>query len=138
MIANYPVDPGRIVLAGFSMGGYGVLRTFYEAPSRFRALAVFSGHPSLPARWGLEGQHPDFLEARYLKPFRGKSLFVSHGRKDQNLPFDAAERMVRALEAAGAVVQFVSDDIGHESSPQIRKAFLHWLETIEFGSSVGT
>ncbi|RPJ64454.1 MAG: hypothetical protein EHM23_00470, partial [Acidobacteria bacterium] len=131
MIANYPVDTSRIVLAGFSMGGYGVLRTFYEAPSRFHSLAVFSGHPSLPARWGLEGQHPDFLDERYLKPFKGKSLFISHGRKDQNLPFDAAERMVRALEAAGAVVQFVPDDTGHETSTQTRKAFFHWLRGVE-------
>jgi len=131
MIANYPVDTDRIVLAGFSMGGYGVLRAFYEAPSRFHSLAVFSGHPSLPARWGLDGQHPDFLDERYLKPFKGKSLFISHGRKDQNLPFDAAERMARALEAAGAVVQFVPDDTGHETSTQTRKAFLHWLRAVE-------
>ena len=87
----------------------------------FTPVAVFSGHPSLPARWGLEGQHPDFLDEKYLKPFKGKSLFIAHGRKDQNLPFDAAERMVRALEAAGATVQFVPDDTGHETSTQTRK-----------------
>jgi len=130
MITNYPVDSDRIVLAGFSMGGYGALRAFYQTPSRFRSVAVFSGHPSLPAKWGVEGQHPDFLDPKYLKPFKGKNLFIAHGRKDQNLPFDVAERMVRALEAAGTTVQFVPDDTGHETSTQTRKLFLQWLEWV--------
>ena len=40
---HYPIDRSNIVLAGFSMGGYGVYRTHYETPGMYKALAVFCG-----------------------------------------------------------------------------------------------
>ena len=43
--AHYPVDPERVYLSGFSMGGYGIYRTFSEDPMRYGGLIVLSGVP---------------------------------------------------------------------------------------------
>jgi predicted esterase len=111
VIANYPVDTTRIILAGFSMGGYGAYRIFYEYPGMFRGVAVFSGHPNLASRWIGEG-HPDFLEPAYLKPFRDIPVFVYHSRNDLNCPYELTRQLVEKLRKAGARVDFVTTESG--------------------------
>jgi phospholipase/carboxylesterase len=45
---------------------------------------------------------------------KGMPVFMSHGRADNILPFDLAERLYADLIAAGLTVTFVSFDGGHE------------------------
>ena len=80
--ANYGVDPARVVLAGFSMGGYGVYLTARESPRRFRALAVFSGTPR--PRDSAAGGAPDFLLESDLSAFaQAADLRVSWRQRPQ-------------------------------------------------------
>jgi dienelactone hydrolase len=51
VIKNYPVNASEIILAGFSMGGYGAYRIYYEYPAMFKGIAVFPGHPNLATKW---------------------------------------------------------------------------------------
>jgi predicted esterase len=129
---NYPIDPGKTVLAGFSMGGYGVYRTFAETPSRFQALAVFSGRPNLGRHAGYEADDPvDFLQPEQLRRFRDMPMFIVHGRQDMNCPFADTERMVAGLKAAGARVEFHVDETeGHSSSTESRREFLAWCARV--------
>jgi predicted esterase len=129
VIANYPVDPSRIILVGFSMGGYGVYRTFYETPGRYRGLAIFSGHPDM-ARSYLGGDHPDFLEDQYLRPFAKMPVFVFHGGQDRNCPIELTRQLVYKLKAAGASVEFhLEEQKGHErAGEEILAAFREWLK----------
>jgi predicted esterase len=129
VIENYPVDETRIVLSGFSMGGYGVYRTYYETPEKFRALVVLSGAPNIANRWSETGDFPDFNEARYLRSFEGVPIFVFHGRQDRNVSFDATASLVEKLRAVGADVEFhVEDDKGHSFPNAETFAALHeWL-----------
>jgi len=130
VIRNYPVDTARIVIAGFSMGGYGAYRIFYEYPALFKGVAVFSGHPSLATKW-LGPGYPDFLKDEYLLPFRNVPVFIYHCKDDLNCPFDLTGTLVTKLEAAGAKVKFLSEPTGghgilnSESKPE----FLRWLLT---------
>ncbi len=110
-IRNYAVDTARIVIAGFSMGGYGAYRIFYEYPRLFKGVAVFSGNPSLATRWIGEG-FPDFLYEKYLKPFNGVPAFICHSKNDLNCPYELAKRLVGKLEAAGAKAEFVTSKEG--------------------------
>ena len=129
VIENYPVDETRIVLSGFSMGGYGVYRTYYETPEKFRALVVLSGAPNIANRWSETGEFPDFNEERYLRSFEGVPIFVFHGRLDRNVSFDATASLVEHLRAIGADVEFhVEDDKGHSFPNAETFAALHaWL-----------
>jgi predicted esterase len=126
---SYPIDSTRIVLAGFSMGGYGVYRTFYETPRTFRALVVLSGSPDMATRWTGSDSLPDFTRPRYLQVFRGVPIFVFHGRRDRNVPFDRTAAFVEQLKGAGARVEFhVEDDKGHESPGDATvQALFAWL-----------
>lgn len=131
VISNYSVDTSKIVLAGFSMGGYGVYRTFYEHPDRFKALAVFSGHPDLANNWGLKGAHPNFLDEKNLEKFADVPIFIFHGTQDRNCPYEVTQQLVKKLEHAGAKVSFYTQDIGHEAPPKkIADNFHSWLKNI--------
>ncbi len=127
--ANYSVDRSRIVLAGFSMGGYGVYRTYKEDPSRYRALAIFSGIPRIPGR-GTDG--PDFLEKEDLSPFAHVPMFVFHGGKDRNCPIEQTRALLARLKQAGASVQFAfEEEKGHEApGPATIRAFQEWVKQV--------
>ncbi|MFI5144182.1 MAG: prolyl oligopeptidase family serine peptidase [Ignavibacteria bacterium] len=127
---NYPVDTNKIILSGFSMGGYGVYRTFYETPGVYKALAIFSGHPNLPSLWLGDG-YPDFLNEKYLDVFNGKKIFIFHGTQDRNCPFELTLKLVDKLKNAGADVEFVSEETGHSQPSEIsRQKFLNWLSEV--------
>ncbi|QYJ07031.1 carboxylesterase family protein [Qipengyuania flava] len=128
----YAIDREKVVIGGFSMGGYGALRAFYENPERYAGVAVFAGHPNLANEW-LGGGFPNFLEPEFLKPFAGVPVFIYHGKKDAALPFALAEQLAAALEEAGAVVTFSpSEENGHvyqDAATQAR--FDTWLKQFE-------
>ena len=111
VIRNYPVDTTKIILAGFSMGGYGAYRIFYEYPKLFKGVAVFSGHPNLASKWIGEG-YPDFLDAKYLKSFKNLPVFIYHSKNDLNCPYSLTEQLVKKLIKAGAKVEFVTTGEG--------------------------
>jgi predicted esterase len=131
VIRSYPVDAERIVLTGFSMGGYGVYRTFYEHPGRYKALAVFSGAPDLAGRYFPGEGHPSFLDERNLVKFRDIPIFIFHGREDRNCPYAVTEELVKKLERAGATVEFVTEPgAGHQRpGPETLRRFREWLKT---------
>ena len=129
--ANHPVDPSRIVLAGFSMGGYGVYRTAFQRPGFFRALAVFSGVPDVATRW-LGPGHPDFLDPATHTVFKDARMFIFHGTADRNCPFEKTAELVAGLRRAGARLEFVTEDgKGHEApSDPTQARYIAWLEQV--------
>lgn len=131
---NFPIDERNVLLTGFSMGGYGVYRTFYEAPQTYRGIAVFSGMPTIrfdPAEYP-DAKVVDFTRPENIKKFKGVPVFIFHGKRDLNVPYDATERFVAQLERAGAPVQFHAEaDKGHEGpSDETIHAFLAWVDTV--------
>ena len=131
VVAGYPIDTDRIFLSGFSMGGYGVYRTFYETPEKFRALVVLSGHPNLANRW-LGGEHPNFLEEKNLDSFKDIPIFIFHGMQDRNCPFEITEQLIEKLRNAGAQVEFrTEEDKGHERmGAETIEKYHEWLGKI--------
>jgi predicted esterase len=130
VIQNYPVDTTKIILSGFSMGGYGVYRTHYGTPRIYRALAVFSGHPNLPSVWLGDG-YPDFLNEKYLGVFKGVRLFIFHGTQDMNCPFELTLKLVDKLRKSGADIEFVSEETGHsQPSDASWQKYLDWLKNV--------
>ena len=114
------------------MGGYGVFRTFYQTPERFRALVVFSCDPDLANQWTGSGSYPDFTSEEYLEGFVGMPVFVFHGERDRNAPFERAVLAVEKLRAAGARVEFLTEpDKGHEApGEETVEAYHAWLDAV--------
>jgi len=101
--AHFPVNSDQIVIGGFSMGGYGALRAFYEQPELYRGVAVFSGHPDLANAW-LDGDFPNFLDQKYLTAFKDVPVFIYHGSQDAAIHVSWIEKLIKQLKLAGAVV----------------------------------
>jgi predicted esterase len=129
VMANYAVDRSRVVLAGFSMGGYGVYRTYKEKPATYRALAVFSGLPRVP---GTDAAAPDFLEKEPAALFSKTPIFIFHGGNDRNCPIELTRALVDRLRSASIAVQFeYEQDKGHEApGPPTVAAFGTWLKQV--------
>jgi dipeptidyl aminopeptidase/acylaminoacyl peptidase len=130
--ANYPIDSQRIVISGFSMGGYGAYRTFAENPTKFHAVAVFSGHPNLANEWSGSTSEPNYLNAARLAPFANHPVYIFHGGNDRNCPVELTRQTVDALKAAGADVRFdLEPEAGHElASRETIDKFHIWLAEV--------
>lgn len=131
VLAHYPVDAGRVFLAGFSMGGYGVYRTALAQPGRFRGLMVLAGQPDLGPQW-LGEDHPDALDPANLSRLKGETFFIVHGTEDRNCPFAKTVQMVEGLKAAGARVTFLAEPgRGHDSpSAEAEAHCMDWLRNL--------
>ena len=124
----FNVDRNNIIIGGFSMGGYGALRTFYENPEMYKGVVVHAGHPDLANYW-LGGNHPNFLNSDYLKPFKGKRVFVYHGKKDGSLPVSKIEEMINEMKKMKIDVTYsIVEENGHEyPDKNTNEMYFNWL-----------
>ena len=133
-IANYPIDTSNIVLAGFSMGGYGVYRTFIETPYRFKGLAIFSGEPKVGIfKRTKNGNYPNFLRKKNHKRLSDVPVFIYHGKNDLNCPYELTNKFVNKLISSGVNVEFAFDEGAGHSSPEgnrILTKYYEWLYKI--------
>lgn len=128
-IVNYSVDTSNIVLTGFSMGGYGVYRSFIEAPYRYKGLAIFSGVPKVGLfRKSGKGEYPNFLKQKNYEKLNGIPIFIYHGENDLNCPFELTNRFVGKLNSSEANVVFIFDEGTGHSSPDDAEILAHYYD----------
>lgn len=125
---HFSVDRNKIIIGGFSMGGYGALRTCYEHPELYKGIAVFAGHPDLANDW-LGAGHPDFLNDKFLADFTKTPVFIYHGRKDGALPVSKAEELIAKLKSNGvSVTARIIDDKAHDyPDEETNEIYFNWL-----------
>ncbi len=122
IIDNYKVDKSRVYLTGLSMGGYGTWKLAGNNPGRFAAIAPICGGGD-----------------RVIGKYRLKKMpiWVFHGAKDNVVPLEESEKMVKALKDGGnEQVKFtVYPEAGHDSwtetynNPELYEWFLeHRIE----------
>ena len=96
--ATYAIDPARILVTGYSMGGRGT--------------------------WYMAGRHPDLFTAAIPMAARSEPdearnvgdmpVFIIHPREDEVVPFEPAERTAQEMEARGQNVSFLPlEGVGH-------------------------
>ncbi len=138
----FPIDTGRVALAGFSMGGYGAWRLGLRHGSRFHAVAILSGGACPPppvdgpcvaevldrmteGRDRL-GEGPDRVAGA---PSVGAvpPLLVVHGTLDQAVPVEDVRPLIEAARAVTTVEYREVTDAGHGQSGWWRWA-VEWLE----------
>ncbi|MBU0494605.1 MAG: prolyl oligopeptidase family serine peptidase [Chloroflexi bacterium] len=101
--AEYAVDPDRVYLTGFSMGGYGTWSIAALYPDRFAAIAPVCG-----------GASPDTARALCHVP-----VWAFHGELDSMVPLIEEQGAVDALQACGGDVQLtIYPGAGHYIWPQ--------------------
>jgi predicted peptidase len=93
--AKYAVDTNRVYLTGLSMGGYGTWSLATTFPERFAAVApICGGEGSIGAIMSLF----DKTKGSALKKL---PVWAFHGAKDNDVPVQESERMVKLLKDAG-------------------------------------
>lgn len=83
--AKYNIDPSRILISGYSLGGIATWAWAENNPQRFAGIVVESGNG-------------DVSKAYLLKDM---GVAAYHGAKDPVLPYQNAIDMVNAIKAAG-------------------------------------
>ncbi|CAG0928326.1 hypothetical protein TFLX_00845 [Thermoflexales bacterium] len=93
---QYTIDPQRIYLTGFSLGGYGTWALGLSSPDRFAALVPVAGG------WEFGSDAvPSNICALAAKP-----IWVFHGAQDETVNPAQSEVLVEALRACGSDVRY--------------------------------
>jgi predicted peptidase len=87
--AAYRIDPKKVVVTGFSMGGAGTWHFAEKYPDRFAAAVPVAGRPSQSiAGWKVP-------------------VFAIHSRNDEVVPIGPAEARLKELQQAGVRAEFL-------------------------------
>jgi predicted esterase len=104
------VDPGHVVLLGFSDGGSYALSLGLANPKLFTTVIALS---------------PGMLAP--LKRFdHSQQVFIAHGRSDHVLPFATTRDIADGLQRGGANVRFRAFNGDHQIDPESLTEALEW------------
>jgi phospholipase/carboxylesterase len=105
--AQLGIQPGPIVVGGFSQGGTMSLAWSLANPGRASAVLVFSGFLiASPAMLPSDGSA------------EGSRVFWGHGTRDPSIPWALGERGRRKLIEAGVDLETKDYEIGHWIAPE--------------------
>jgi predicted peptidase len=116
--SEFEVDPERVAITGFSLGGLGAWYMAAENPDFFSAAIPIATAPTLArADSGAEPEHRRFMRegtVPWHEGLRRIPLFVVHSRADELIPYEKVEQAVVDLRDKGASIEFVTvEDLGH-------------------------
>ncbi len=112
---TYAVDPRRVALVGWSMGGYGAWSLGAAHPEKWSAVVPISG-----------GGDPASVAALKDVP-----VWAFHGAKDGLVPVEQSRAMVEGLKTAGGTVHYTEfPSAGHELFAETfgNDGLIRWLE----------
>ena len=115
---RYPVDRSKLVLAGFSQGGFMASLVALSDPARYAGLLAMSSW--LPAEI-----------AEKLEPVPAHErlpTLLTHGSEDPMIPIDRAYASRDALLRLRVPVAFREYPMGHEIRPEALRDIVRWLE----------
>jgi phospholipase/carboxylesterase len=115
--ASAKIEARDFDVMGFSQGAAmsNVLALLY--PQRVGKIGILAGF--VPS--GLD-------ELIQQRPLVGKTIFVTHGTKDEMIPVDRARASMELLEQAGAKITYCEDEVGHKVSLNCMRALRSYFE----------
>lgn len=113
---NYPVDPAKIFLCGFSMGTMMSYAVALTRPAEIAGVIANSGY--IPEETDLKFDWPGV---------KGKPFFVAHGTYDPTIPVMFSRRAKALLQEARASVWYKEYDMGHQINEESLNDLNHWL-----------
>jgi phospholipase/carboxylesterase len=116
-VARYPIDPRRLVVGGFSQGGFMAYLLALRNPARFAGLLAMSAWLPGALVQGLEK-----TSAHSQLP----TLLV-HGTEDPAIPVEQAHDAREILLGLGVPVDYREYPMGHEIRPEAIDEIVAWL-----------
>lgn len=134
---NYRIDPNRIVITGFSMGGFGAWATALAYPQRFAAVVPVAG--ALPNdAWAHFS--PMFMPSALPQPaaeewlpvlqgLQGIPVRAFHSPTDSIVPFNLEQRAISLLQTAGGTAQLteLASDHAQSANTAYTTALVQWM-----------
>jgi len=115
---RYPVDRSKLVLAGFSQGGFMAYQIALSDPARYAGLLALSSW--LPS---------ELAEQITPQPAHAAlPTLVIHGSKDPMIPIERAYASRDALLRLKVPTVFREYEMGHEIRPEALREIVGWLE----------
>ena len=117
----YSINPKQIYLTGVSLGGNGTWEIGLRNPGRFAALVPVMGYYGYP-----------FTVPDNICDLKTVPIWAFHGAKDETVPLDAEESLVKALQACeGDVRLTVYPDAGHDIATEVytRPDIYTWMSS---------
>ena len=116
--SKYPVNLGRVLVVGYSMGGNGAWYLAARFPDRFSAAIVISGWP------------PEEVDlAAWRVP-----IYIIHSRDDEYIPIEPTQITAKKLAEKGGVIEFdILEGITHFEVYRFTlplKATVPWIEAV--------
>ena len=115
---QYPIDPKRLVLMGFSQGAALCNTMALTQPGRVMGVASLAG---LIPEIVTETAHPDL---------GGLSVFIAHGTRDETVPLAVARQVRELYTRLGAQVTYGEYPTGHKLTSQGMADLKQWLAKI--------
>lgn len=100
LLMTNPIDPNRITLTGFSLGGAGALDWAYRSPDRFAALVPVAGF-DIP-----DGKRNPCVLASI-------PIWIIAGRKDKVVSTNGADALITLLKSCGTKPRYTIYDTNH-------------------------
>ena len=119
VIDQYGVEPGEVVLGGFSQGGMMTYRIGLPEPHLFAGLVALSS--KVP--------DPDKLVER-LPASREQPIFIAHGSLDSMIPLEEGKQARQFLEAQGYAPEYREYEMGHEITQDVLADLVAWLRAV--------
>lgn len=134
--ADYPIDPERIILAGFSMGGAGAWHIGAHYRDRFCAVHAGAGFAETKEYTKLAPENfpPPYEQTlwkvydvpNYVRNFQNGPLLAYSGAEDAQKA--AADLMARELGKVGHTLRHViGEGMGHKYNEESVNEIRHWL-----------
>ena len=117
LIAQQPVPPEKIVLAGFSQGGAIALQTALRYPKRLAGVMALSTYLPIAATLAAERS-----EANARIP-----IFMAHGQYDDIIPMQRARASREALEKLGFRIEWHEYPMPHSVCGEEVRDISAWL-----------
>jgi len=120
---EYNIDPDRIVVTGFSLGGMG---TWYFASRHAEMLSAAIPMASVPMIADSEWPGPTSVQrfvdegsVDWPEDLVNLPIYVLHSRDDDLISIQAVEGAAAELDTLGANIEFmaIDDGIGHHETP---------------------
>ena len=114
--SNYPIDPERTFLLGFSMGTVMSYALALTRPDRIRGVVAHSGYvpenSTLQFKWTM---------------LSGTEFFIAHGIHDPVIPVAFGRRANKLLSTTSARVDYREYPIQHQISDESLRDLAEWL-----------
>jgi len=117
VLANYPIDPERVFLVGFSQGAYMTYYVGLKHPGRFKGIAAVGG----------DFPQEDFT-GEELKAAASTHILICTSPEDTGFVAQSADAAEQSLKKAGLKPQVHSYHGGHVFTDELLRKILVWAK----------